>query len=150
MTSIFDLYQVPSLVIRRMGEAPNAFQFFLRLADTDVERYLKLFTLCHSRKSRRLWLSIQRAVEAACTARISSRLCRDDTWCTEAKDAEARHRLFWKPFERKGLSSGNWAINNSLNKLAPQTNSYNVPPVNLTLPASRLPTIHCACSFRLV
>ncbi len=25
MTSIFDLYQVPSLVIRRMGEAPNAF-----------------------------------------------------------------------------------------------------------------------------
>jgi len=103
-----------------------------------VERYLKLFTF--------MPLTQIEAIMAEHSKEPSKRhaqhaLARDFVemihGAQEAKDAEARHRLFFGSRSSEKVSvPGTGAINNSLNKLAPQTNSYNVPPVNLTLPAS--------------
>ncbi|KAI9715477.1 MAG: hypothetical protein M1812_005953 [Candelaria pacifica] len=140
MTSSFDLYQVyldPKL--EPMSYKVNrSIQFFLRSADADVERYLKLFTfipipqiegivadhmrLPHERKAQHI------------LARDFVELVHGEE---EAKDAEARHRLLFhgpSVSARTEDPNGDWS--NPLNPQAPQTTQNNAPSPNVTLPAS--------------
>ncbi|KAI9702358.1 MAG: tyrosyl-tRNA synthetase [Candelina mexicana] len=121
MTSSFDLYQ-----------------FFLRSADADVERYLKLFTFIPIPRIEEI---IAEHMQHPHERKAQHILARDFVELVhgeeEAKDAEARHRLLF-PSRSAPVSAeapkGDWS--NPLNPHAPQTTQNNAPSANVTLPAS--------------
>ncbi|KAL8784010.1 MAG: hypothetical protein Q9195_009220 [Heterodermia aff. obscurata] len=132
LTSTFDLYQ-----------------FFVRTADADVERYLKLFTFMtlaniqvlmskHRMDASRRIAQHKLAYEVLCLVHSVA----------DAKEAEQQHsQLFTRNPTLQQLSVSNNSqptpenskpevISNSLNKMAPITTVFDSPSLNVTLPAS--------------
>ena len=103
-----------------------------------MERYLKLFTFMPLPRIKEIMdehvkdpskRHAQHALAGDVVAMVHG--------ASEAKDAEASHRMLFssRPGQAKPASiSGD--LSNSLNKTAPQTNSYNMPPVSIVLPTS--------------
>ncbi|KAI9778631.1 MAG: tyrosyl-tRNA synthetase [Candelina submexicana] len=121
MTSSFDLYQ-----------------FFLRSADADVERYLKLFTFIPIPRIEGI---IAEHMQHPHERKAQHILARDFVELVhgeeEAKDAKARHQLLFPSRSapvRAEAPKGDWS--NPLNPHAPQTTQNNAPSANVTLPAS--------------
>ena len=130
----------------------DLFKFFLRCADADVERYLKLFTF--------LPMSVIKSTMEEHEQDQSKRVAQHKLayefvelahGLGDAKEAERQHRqLFSKQLSVKDLRGpatedratavGNAGystdVNNSLNKYAPQTNVENMGPKRMTLPRS--------------
>ena len=130
----------------------NFFKFFLRCADADVERYLKLFTF--------LPMSVIKSTMEQHETDQSKRVAQHKLayefvelvhGLANAQEAEAQHRkLFSQKLSVRDIQAtakGDEAtevgkvgystdVNNSLNKYAPQTNTENMGPTRMKLPAS--------------
>jgi tyrosyl-tRNA synthetase len=135
LTSSFDLYQ-----------------FFLRSADADVERYLKLFTFLplseissimdeqHKDESKRVaqhtlareFVELVHGLTAAEEAEKQHRSAfKKDLSLKEIQDATAAAKT-----PQDSQQSGILPINPILNRYAPQTNAENAQATHLTLPSS--------------
>jgi tyrosyl-tRNA synthetase len=130
----------------------NWFKFFLRCADADVERYLKLFTF--------LPMSVIKSTMEQHETDQSKRVAQHKLayefvelvhGLGNAQEAEAQHRkLFSQKLSVRDIratAKGDTAtevgkvgystdVNNSLNKYAPQTNTENMGPTRMKLPMS--------------
>ena len=148
-TSTFDLYQVSSETIVMISPTNKLFKFFLRTADADVERYLKLFTFIPIADIQTLMSKHQ--VDAS--KRIAQHNLAHEVLCLihgekDAKDAAAQHAQMFKrrPLIQNANPSNTTEnstnpskpadISNALNKNAPITTVYDAPSLNITLPAS--------------
>lgn len=138
MTSLFDLYQVGSVRSPIPGTRLTKTQYFLRSSDSDVERYLKLFTFLPLAKIRRIMAEhIQDPSKRVAQHALAREFVTIVHGAQAAAEAEGQHRMIFKPRATTNSNIevvGDWNV--SLNKYAPQTNVENMGSLNVTLPQS--------------
>lgn len=103
-----------------------------------MERYLKLFTFMPLPRIKEI---MDEHVKDPSKRHAQHALARDVVemvhGAQEANDAEASHRMLFRGrSDKEDPASIGGDLSNSLNKNAPQTNSYNMPSVNVVLPHS--------------
>ena len=120
-----------------------------------MERYLKLFTFMPITQIEEIMV---KHLEDPSKRDAQHALARDVIemihGVQEAKDAEANHRnLFGAKSGQQVSAPPSGDVSSSLNEKAPQTHSYNMPPVNVVLPTSLVynqPFARVLCSAGLV
>ena len=143
MTSPFELYQVAPVQIAAPVTLLRPFKFFLRTADADVHRYLKLFTF---EPLDALEVLIEEHSQDPSKRVAQRKLAREVTIIVHGEqalqEAEEETGLLFKKHHVRSEEPilDRWGkppdINSSLNKNAPQTNSENAPFHSLVLPKS--------------
>ncbi len=144
MTSPFDLYQVRVSSPLFQGLLLTNIKFFLRMADADVHRYLKLFTFEPLDKLEGL---MEEHHQEPSKRVAQHKLAREVLMIVHGKsiaeETEQKHRSLFErppapPPETPATDNGRKPpdINRHLNKTAPIVSAENAPSHNLTLPRS--------------
>ncbi|KAI9816034.1 MAG: tyrosyl-tRNA synthetase [Pycnora praestabilis] len=118
----------------------NLYQFFLRTADGDVERYLKLFTFIPLSQIDNI---VQDHIKDPSKRKAQHVLARELVELIhgerEAKETESQHRLLFRSSSHAASTDPTDSevdVSPSLNPQAAQTAQNNAPSPNVTLPES--------------
>ncbi|KZF26252.1 hypothetical protein L228DRAFT_216413 [Xylona heveae TC161] len=114
------------------------YQFFLRSSDTDVERYLKLFTFIPLGTIEQIMSDHMSSPSRRTAQHILAREFVEMIHGIDvAKATEAQHRsLFRNQTAEPSAQPSDSTMSNSLNTNAPQANRFAAPSPNVTLPRS--------------